>query len=98
MFPNIDNKSCFKSVNDVLLGNNFDLESTRCIADALEIYLTCNNSKFNHQNSLQKDGTAQGPHMSYSYADIAMAKYDSLANKFHLRLRVWKRFRDNIFV
>ena len=36
--------------------------------------------------------------MSCSYADIALAKYDSLANKFHLRPRVWKRFSDDIFV
>ena len=38
------------------------------------------------------------PHMSCSYADIAMVEYDSLANKFHLRPRVWKIFRDDIFV
>ena len=37
--------------------------------------------KFNDQNFLQTDGTAQGPHMSCSYADIAMAKYDFLANQ-----------------
>ena len=36
--------------------------------------------------------------MSCSYADIAMAKYDSLANNFHLKPSVWKRFRDDIFV
>ena len=36
--------------------------------------------------------------MSCSYADIAMAKYDSLANYFHLTPSVWKRFRDDIFV
>ena len=36
--------------------------------------------------------------MSCSYADIAMAKYDSLANKFHLKPSVWKRFKDDIFV
>ena len=47
---------------------------------------------------MQTDGTAQGPHMSCSYADIAMAKYDSLANNFHLKPSVWKRFRDDIFV
>ena len=35
--------------------------------------------------------------MSCSYADIAMAKYDSIANKFHLKPNVWKRFRD-VFV
>ena len=50
MFPNIDNKSGLKSVKDVLLDNNFDLDSTQYIVDALEICLTCNNSKFNHQN------------------------------------------------
>ena len=36
--------------------------------------------------------------MSYSYADIAMAKYDSLANKFHHKPSVWKRFTDDVFV
>ena len=35
--------------------------------------------------------------MSCSYVDTAMAKYDCLANEFHLRPRVWERFRDNIF-
>ena len=27
-----------------------------------------------------------------------MAEYDSLANKFHLKASVWKRFRDHVFV
>ena len=36
--------------------------------------------------------------MSCSCADIVMTKYDSLANKFHLKRSVWKRFRDDIFV
>ena len=54
--------------------------------DALEICLTFNNSTFNHQHFLQTDGTVQGPHMSCSYADIAMAKYDSLANNSILSL------------
>ena len=98
MFPNIDNKSGLKSVKDVLLDNKFDLDSTQCVADALEICLNCNNSKLNLQTFLQKDGTAQGPYMSCSYVDIAMVKYDSLANKFHLRPRFWKRFRDDVFV
>ena len=65
--------------------NEFDMDSTQCIVEALEICLTCNNSKFNDQNFLQTDGTAQWPHMSCSYADIAIAKYDFLANHFHLK-------------
>ena len=38
--------------------------------------ITYNNSIFNNENYLQIDGTAQGPHMSCSYADIAMADFD----------------------
>ena len=85
MFPNIDNKSGLLTVKEALFNSNFNVDSTQCIVDALEIYPTCNNSKFNHQLFLQTDSTAQGPHMSCSYADIAMAKCDSLANKFHLK-------------
>ena len=40
----------------------------------------------------------QGPYMSYSYSNIVMANYDSLANKFHLRPTFWKRFREDDFV
>ena len=51
-FPNIDNKSGLPSVNfsvkEALANSNFDVDSTQCIVDALEICLTCNNSKFNH--------------------------------------------------
>ena len=97
MFPNIDNRSGLESVKNILIANEFDMDSTHCIVEALEICLTCNNFKFNGQNFLQTDGTAQRPHMSCSYADIAMAKYDSLANEFHLKLKIWKRFRDDIF-
>ena len=38
----------------------------------------------------------RGP-MCCSYAEIAMAKYDSLANELHLKPKIWKRFRDDIF-
>ena len=97
MFPNIDNRSGLESVKNILIANEFDMDSTHSIVEALEIILACNNSKFNGQKFLQTDGTAQGPHMSCSYADIAMAKYDSLANEFHLKPKIWKRFRDDIF-
>ena len=97
MFPSVDNRSGLESVKNILIANEFDMDSTQCIVEALEICLTCNNSKFNDQNFLQTDGTAQGPHMSCSYADIAMAKYGFLANQFHLKPKIWKRFRDDIF-
>ena len=98
MFPNIDNKSGLLSVKESLNNNTFNVDSTQCIVDALEICLACNNSKFNHQHFLQTDGTAKVFHMSCSYADIAMAKYDFFANKFYLKPSVWKRFRDDVFV
>lgn len=40
----------------------------------------------------------QGSHMSCSYSNIVMVKYDSFGNKFHLGRRVRKRFRNDIFV
>ena len=35
MFPNINNKPNLKSVKDGFLDNNFDLQSTQCIVNAL---------------------------------------------------------------
>ena len=49
MCPNIDNKSGLLGVKEALTNSNFDVDSTQCIVDALEICLTCNNSKLNHQ-------------------------------------------------
>ena len=98
VFPNIDNESGLLIIKEALKNSNFDVDRTQCIVDALKICLTCNNSKFNHQYFLKTDSTTQGPHMSCSYADIGTAKYDSLANKFHLKPSVWKRFRDYVFV
>ena len=98
MFPNIDNKTALESVKAVFFDNNFDLDSTQCIVHALEICLICNNSKFDHQHFLQNNISAQGFHMFCSYVDIAMAKFDSLANNFNLRPSVWKRFRGHVFV
>ena len=86
----VDNRSGLESVKNILIANGFDMDSTQCIVEALEICLKCNNSKFNDQNFLQTDGTAQGPHMSCSYADIVMVKYDFLANEFHLKPKIWK--------
>ena len=53
MFANIDNKSGLLSVKEALTDGNFDVDSTQCIVDTLEMCLTCSNSKFNHQHFLQ---------------------------------------------
>ena len=93
MFPSFDNTSGLESVKNILIANKFDMDFAQCIVEGLEIFLTCNNSNFNHQNFLQTDGTVQGPHIAWSYADIAMAKYDFLANKFYLKPKIWKRLQ-----
>ena len=71
---------------------------TQCVIEALELCLCCNNSVFNNTNYIQTDGTVQGPHMLCSYSDIAMAGHDSKALMCDFPLKVWKRFRDNVFV
>ena len=97
IYNNIDNKSGLLSVKEALTDSNFDIDSTQCMVDDLELCLTFNNSKFKHQHFLKTDGTAQGS-ISCSYADIVMAKHDSLVITFHLNPSLWKRFRDDIFV
>ena len=79
MFPNIDNKSGLDAVKSVLLKGSTNTPSVECILEGSELCLTCNNSIFNNRNFLQTDGTAQGPHMSCSYSDIAVSKFDTAA-------------------
>ena len=98
MFPNIDNKSGLDAVKSVLLKRSTNTPPVECILEGLELCLTCNNSIFNNRNFLQTDGTAQGPHMSCSYSDIAMSKFDTAALRYHFQSTLWKRFRDDILV
>ena len=67
MFPRIDNNFGLKTVSEILESRVNKLPPT------LKLCLTCNNSIFNNKNFLQTDGTAQGLHMSCSYADVALA-------------------------
>ena len=85
MFPNIDNKSGLDAVKSVLLKRSTNTPPVKCILEGLELCVTCNNSIFNHRNFLQTDGTAQGPHMSCSYSDIAMSKFDTAALQYHFQ-------------
>ena len=64
----------------------------------LSCAITCNNSIFNNKNYLQTDGTAQGLHMSSSYADLALATFDNRALAYNCSPTSWRRFRDNVFV
>ena len=97
MFPSIDNESGIKAVKEMLNVRENKNPPTECILEALRLCLECNNSVFNDKNFLQTDGTAQGPHMSCSYSDIAMAHFDIRAENYDLKPTVWKRFRDDVF-
>ena len=79
MFPSIDNKIGINSVKKCLDERARKHPPTQCFIEALELCLSCNNSVFNNTNYIQTDGTAQGPHMSCSYSDIAIAGHDSKA-------------------
>ena len=79
MFPSIDNKSGLTSVHDILELRYSKFPPTSCVIEAIELCLSCNSSVFNNTNYLQTDSTAQGPHISCSYADLALPSYDSKA-------------------
>ena len=78
MFPSIDNNMGVASVRKYLDERESKDLPIDCVIEALQLCLSCNNSVFNNTNYLQTDGTAQGPHTSCSYADIAMAYHDKL--------------------
>ena len=98
MFPSIDNISGLKSLKKVLESRYDQFLPSNCIIEALKLCLESNNSIFNNKHYLQSDGTAQGPHMSCSYSDIAIQYFDIKALELNPPVICWKRFRDDIFV
>ena len=98
MFPSIDNVLSLEVVSEILHNRESDFSPAACILDALKLCLECNNSVFNNHFYLQVNGTAMGPHMSCSYSDIAMYKFDLKTLNYKEDLLCWKRFRDNAFM
>ena len=96
MFPNIDSKSGLDAVKSVLLKRSTKTPPVEYILEGLELCLTCNNSIFDNRNFLQTDGIAHRPHMSCSYSDIAMSKFDTAALQCHFQPTLCKRFPDYI--
>ena len=98
VFPSINNKIGIKSVKNILLNRDNKLPPSECIIEALELRLNFNNSNVNKQHYLQMDGTAQDPHMSYSYSDFAMYSYNLTALSYVLAIKCWKCFHDDVFI
>ena len=65
---------------------------------ALKLCLECNNSIFNNNYFLQSDDTAQGPHMSCSYCNIAIRYFDIKTLECTPATICWEIFRDDIFI
>ena len=95
MFPSIDNISGLVEVSEILSNRESDFSPAECILEALTICLECNN--FDNVFYLQENGTAMDPHMSCSYSDIAMYRFDIKALNYRPGVQCWKRFRDDIF-
>ena len=96
MFPNIWNKSDLDAVKSVLLKRSTNTPPVECILEGLELYLSYSNYIFNNRNFLQTNGTAQGPHMTSSYSDIAVSKFDTAVLRYHFQPTLSKRFRNDI--
>ena len=75
MFPSIHNASGLEAVDEILEYRESNFPPPECVG-RLNLCLKCNNSIFNNTFYLQEDETAMGPHLSCSYSDIAMYKYD----------------------
>ena len=97
MFPNIDNNLGIKAVNDALNSREVQILSTECIVEAVKICLEHNNSHFQEQHFLQTHGTAMGPKIACSYADLAMGIIDEKAKSGETKPKLWWRYRDDIF-
>ena len=98
IFSSIDNISGLKAVKSILDARQDQFPPTACIIEALKLCLECYNSIFNNKRFLQSDGTAQGPHMSCSYSDIAIQYFDVKALEYTPATICWKRFREYIFI
>ena len=72
----VDNNSGLEDVSEILENRETNFPPAECILQALKLCLECNNSVLNEKFYFQEDDTAMGPHMSCSYSDIAMYRFD----------------------
>ena len=68
----IDNKIRINYVIKLLDVRMCKVPPAKCVIEAFELCLSCNNSVFNNTNYIQTDGTAQGPSLLWSHANIVI--------------------------
>ena len=86
MFPNIDNVSGLEVVSQILENREIDFSLAECILETLKLSLECHNSVFNGKFYIQENRLAMGPHMSCSYSDIAMYRFDLKVLSYTLKI------------
>ena len=102
MFPNIDNNKGIEAVRLALKNRPSRKPSTECIIEGLEISLYNNNSKFDQDHLLQRNGIATEALDSCSYFDLAIHRLDKLITNERINnigeLFFYRRYRDDSFV
>ena len=91
------NVVCLQALKNALEAREEQFPPTLCIIEARKLCLKYDNSIFNKRRFLQNDGTAQGPHMSCSYGDIAIEQFDKKHQNLILQLLVGKGFEMIFF-
>ena len=76
MFPSINNISGLDAVSEFLSNRESYFPPAECILEDLTICLECNNSVFDNVFYLQENGTAMDPHISCSYSDKTMYRFE----------------------
>ena len=71
--------------------------ATRHLKEMLSLILKENSFKFNGKDYLQIHGTAMGTKMAVAFANIFMAKTETILRQSTKKPLVWKRFIDDIF-
>ena len=97
IFPSISNIFGLEAVSEILGNWEIDFPPAECTLETLKLCVECNNSLFNEKFHLQEDDTTMRPHMSCSYSDITICRFDLKALNYPLKIFCWKRFRDDIF-
>lgn len=72
MFANIDSNFVLKTTLREFR-TTYKLPKTESVVKNYQLCLTCNNSVFNGKNYWQTNDTIQQLHLSYFYADLALA-------------------------
>ena len=79
------NRSGLDAVKSVLLKRSTNTPPVECILEGLDLCLTCNSFFLIIYNISYKLMVQYKDHMSCSYSNIGMSKFDTAALQYHLK-------------